>query len=210
MNKTEIEKCVSMYPRLLSLGVDGKLHEVLRELAKALITYKSKHSSSSVGEGSIGVGEWKEYEIREAGDLQGFLSAPEGELQYLMRYRHHWMRSLLRHVVLKYPPILGTSMTKIKDRIEAMELIYMNAPESICLSVPPPHPSTPATPAPSSPPSATSATRLDSPVPSPPPRRWSDEFVTVLRRTPAQHDRWVLKQQLIRRSKRIASQARKN
>jgi hypothetical protein len=167
MNKAEVEKCVSMYPRLLSLGVDGKLHTLLRELARAAMADR-RHFPPTAGEA-----QWYEEDYKMQKGL--FTCEHEDQERYILHHRNHWLRSLVRQVVLKYPPVLGTSMNKVTERIHAMELIYMNAKSAPSLSL------------------EEEGQR----------RQWSDEFVTTLRRTPGQHDRWVLKQQLTRRALRI-------
>jgi hypothetical protein len=129
MTRSEIAKCVTTYPRLLSLSIEGKLVQLLRYLAELAVAYldrKYKNISPHIIEKYIKLkGDLYETSISIDGDIydDNVLDSMDDETVRvaLLNRRTNAIRSMVRFMVCKYPLILGTSIEKIEDRLSELD-----------------------------------------------------------------------------------------
>ena len=112
MSRAEISKCVGTYPRLLCLGVDGKITRVLRVLANGAFEW-TKASARNNDRNSGGA------DLSEADVLLQLSGLESNEINRsaVIYRRQAEVRLLLRQIILRYPNILGSDVLKIQTAI---------------------------------------------------------------------------------------------
>lgn len=161
LSRSELTRCVALYPRLFCLSVDGKISEVLRTLAEAASDYITSEDALITGSlirSGNKIPPSLQKLMRPATlpniddteflkDLQTEFNifGTEQEKIAILKVRKDRVRKMVRQVILKFPLVLGTSMEKIESRLLSMK---------------------------------------DARAP------W-DDFVTILRRSPEKHSEWM-------------------
>jgi hypothetical protein len=179
--------------RLLALSVDGKLHTVLRTLARA-VRFHIEHRGVYRAAGRMKDNGWKSIPLAPRQDQAMRPCAVEGAKQEAVdveqrrrwwrtrrRRRAHPVRRLVRDLVLKYPLVLGTSMNRISERLEAMQTWqYPGALQRRPMNV-------------SDEESERRRwwTEMEEVVDDDVIDRWSTDFLTILRRSESAHSKWL-------------------
>ena len=109
----EMLKCVSLYPRVFSLAVDGKITAVLRTLAHAAAEHLLRP-------GILDSGLYiKDDTTSNSADLDlGKYNTSKIERYAIIQARKETIRRMVREVVVKFPLILGTSMKRIETKLD--------------------------------------------------------------------------------------------
>lgn len=143
LTKEEISKMISTYPRILSFSVEGKLSHVIRTIALKLCqliengpsTTKSPTSFNRATRTSPSLGLKKSFLFEEANDeyllqkLQSFPyppstpstpSSPSIETK-IWEHRQSNIRKEIRKLLVRYPLLIGSSLEKIRDRLDLIQ-----------------------------------------------------------------------------------------
>lgn len=112
----EVQKCVGMYPRLLSYSVDGKLHTLIRTLARSAMQYIDSFDNEEDDNDA-------NYYIESIKNTNTSVLLTNDVVISLKRRRNNIIRRFVRDLIVRYPLLLGSSMNLVTERLEAMNSI---------------------------------------------------------------------------------------
>ena len=112
LTPTELHKCVTLYPRIFCLAIDGKISAVVHTLAHAAAEYLQRSDSldSRIYTSGHGVS------VKDL-DLNARATS-KIERYAILQARKEPIRRMVREVIVKFPLILGTSIGKIEHKLE--------------------------------------------------------------------------------------------
>jgi hypothetical protein len=115
LTDVELQRVVTLYPRVFSLGVDAKMTSVLRVLAEVAIA--SLHQQDYIPAPNAGE----------------FSHLPLHQRNAVLAWRGDLVRTMVRDVVVRFPAVLGMSMESIEARL--VLLLQYSVPWSECLTL---------------------------------------------------------------------------
>jgi len=121
LSRAELTKCVVTYPRLLSLSLEGKLSTVLRAIAVAARKYLRRNPGHKLKTSSKFIYSSADFQLTTLSNLSSQLSNLVLLKDALTARRNDNVRSMVRELVVRYPLILGTAMTRISERMDAAD-----------------------------------------------------------------------------------------
>lgn len=121
LSRAELTKCVVTYPRLLSLSLEGKLSTVLRAIAVAARKYLQRNPNHKLKTSSKFIYSSADFQHNPLSNLSSQLSSLVLLKDALTARRNDNVRSLVRELVVRYPLILGTAMSRIVERMDAAD-----------------------------------------------------------------------------------------
>eukprot|EP01036_Dinobryon_divergens_P023285 gene23285-31613_t len=220
MTTAELTRCVSTYPRLLSLSVEGKLHTLLRTLARAA-AFHLHHEGRYHHTQKLKDNGWKSTAMPSCEgdeDTVAVLATEQPEesmcdsqavdsvAEAVRSRRGDKVRAMVRELVIKYPLILGTSMNRISERLEAMQAAHYHSVwhqnDDYCGDLKKEDKKEGSYQYDVSTPSGSSPLQPHSQS------QWGGDFLTILRRSPEAHRKWqqVQSQSLLSPSLQLSNQ----